>query len=60
MDVYLGYNQISIHESNEKHITFMIDQGLYYYKLMSYGLKNAGAKYQRLVNKISVNQLGKQ
>ena len=37
-------------ELNEEHTSFIMDYGLYYYKVMTFGLKNAGATYQRLVN----------
>ncbi|CAA7042962.1 unnamed protein product [Microthlaspi erraticum] len=38
---------------------FITDRGIYYYKVMPFGLKNAGATYQRLVNKMFADQLGK-
>ena len=45
-------------ESQEK-IAFVTSQGLYCYKVMSFGLKNAGATYQRLVNQMFNKQIGK-
>lgn len=34
-----------MYKLNEKHSSFIIDRGLYYYKVMSFRLKNAGAAY---------------
>ena len=45
-------------EGHEK-IIFIMDHGLYCYKVIPFGLKNVGATYQRLVNKVFANQLGK-
>ena len=50
MDAYSGYNQITMHPPDEEHTSFRTDTGLYCYKVMPFGLKNAGATYQRLVN----------
>lgn len=52
MDAYSGYNQICMHQPDQKYIAFLIDQGIYYYKIMPLGLKNAGAAYQWLVIKM--------
>ncbi|CAL8175953.1 unnamed protein product [Prunus armeniaca] len=52
MDTYSGYNKIFMHPANRKHAAFITDRGLYCYNVMPFGLKNAGATYQRLVNKI--------
>jgi len=38
---------------------FVTSQGLLYYKVMSFGLKNAGATYQRLMNKMFAHQIGR-
>ncbi|KAL5582068.1 hypothetical protein UlMin_014510 [Ulmus minor] len=59
MDAYSGYNQIRMHEGDQEHTAFLTNQGLYCYKVMPFGLKNAGATYQRLVNKTFKDQIGK-
>lgn len=41
-----------MHPSNEKNTSVITDIGIYYYKVMSLGLKNARATDQRLVNRI--------
>ena len=38
---------------------FVTSQGLFYYKVMPFGLKNADASYQRLMNKLLANQIGR-
>ena len=38
---------------------FVTTKGLYCYRVMSFGLKNAGATYQRLVNKVFKDQIGR-
>ena len=59
MDAYAEYNQISIYEPNKEHTSFIIDCELYCYKVMSFSLKNAGATYQRLVNMMFKDLIGK-
>ena len=39
-------------EEDQEKIPFITSQWLYCYKVMPFGLKNAGAIYQRLVNKM--------
>ena len=41
MDAYSGYNQIPMYVPNQEHTSFIIDSKLYYYKVMSFSLKNA-------------------
>jgi hypothetical protein len=45
MDAFSGYNQIKMLQSDKHKITFVTDDGLYRYKVMPFGLKNAGATY---------------
>ena len=52
MDAFSGYNQIRMHEIDQEKTSFVTSQGLFCYKVMSFGLKNAGATYQRLMNKM--------
>ena len=59
MDAYSGYNQIRMNKADEEKTSFTTDQGLYCYKVMPFGLKNAGATYQRLVNRMFARQIGR-
>ena len=52
MDAYSGYNQILMHPSDQNKTAFITDFGNYCYKVMPFGLKNAGATYQRLMDKV--------
>ena len=46
-------------EADQKKTSFVTSQGLFCYKLMLFGLKNIGATYQRLMNKMFVNHIGR-
>ena len=52
MDAFSSYNQIRMHEDDQDKTSFVTSQGLFCYKVMPFGLKNAGATYQRLMNKM--------
>ena len=58
MDAFSGYNQISMDPDDQEKTSFVIWQGTYYYRVMPFGLKNAGATYQRLVNRMLQKQIG--
>ena len=58
MDAFSGYNQISIDPDDQENTSFVTAQGTYCYRVMSFGLKNAGATYQRLVNRMFQKQIG--
>ena len=58
IDAYSGYNQNPMFLRDEEYTAFITDRGLYCYKVMPFGLKNARATYQRLVNKIFAELLG--
>ena len=52
MDAFSRYNQIKMHDSDQEKMSFITSQGLFCYKVMPFGLKNARATYQWLVNKM--------
>jgi hypothetical protein len=58
MDAFSEYNQIQMAEEDQEKTSFITDRGLYCYKVMPFGLKNAGATYQRLVNRMFEKQMG--
>ena len=58
IDAFSGYNQISMDPSNQEKTSFVTSQGTYYYRVMPFRLKNAGATYQRLVNRMFQKQIG--
>ena len=45
MDAFSRYNQIQMTEEDQEKIAFITNQGLYCYKVLPFGLKNAGATY---------------
>ena len=44
-DAFLGYNQLKMHMNDEDKMAFITDEEVYYYKVLPFGLKNAGATY---------------
>uniref|UniRef100_A0A2N9GDN4 Reverse transcriptase domain-containing protein n=1 Tax=Fagus sylvatica TaxID=28930 RepID=A0A2N9GDN4_FAGSY len=59
IDAFSGYNQIVMDETDQEKTSFTTSKGLFCYKVMPFGLKNAGATYQRLMNRMFHDQLGK-
>ena len=58
MDAFSSYNQISMDPGDQEKTSFVTAQGTYFYRVMSFGLKNARATYQRLVNRMFKKQIG--
>jgi hypothetical protein len=57
LDCYSGYHQIVLQEDQSK-TSFITPFGAYCYKTMSFGLKNAGATYQRAIQTSLGKQIG--
>ena len=58
IDAFSGYNQIRMDPSDLEKTSFGTRQGTYCYQVMPFGLKNAGATYQWLVNKMFQKHIG--
>ena len=58
MDAFSGYSQISMDPNDQEKTSFVIAQGTYCYWVMPFGLKNVGATYQRLVNRMFQKRIG--
>ena len=52
IDIFPGYHQIPMFQLDEENTSFVTPHWIYCYKVMPFGLKNAGATYQRLMKKI--------
>jgi hypothetical protein len=59
LDCYTGYHQIALHPDDEDKTTFITPRGIYCYKVMTFGLKNAGATYQKAIQKCLKSQIRK-
>ena len=51
LDAYSGYHQIMMKEVDQLATSFITPFGAYCYVTMPFGLKNAGATYQRCMNR---------
>ncbi|GJS62294.1 reverse transcriptase domain-containing protein [Tanacetum coccineum] len=59
LDAYKGYHQIKMAKEDEEKTAFITSQGIFCYSKMSFGLKNVGSTYQRLVDKAFQKQIGR-
>jgi len=58
LDAYSGYNQIPMATSDMNKTAFITDDANYFYRVMPFGLKKAGATYQRLMDKVFSHLMG--
>jgi hypothetical protein len=59
LDAYSGYHQIKTKESDQLATSFITPYGTYCYVTMPFGLKNAGAMYQRTMKKCLMDESGR-
>uniref|UniRef100_A0A2N9G0X2 RNA-directed DNA polymerase n=1 Tax=Fagus sylvatica TaxID=28930 RepID=A0A2N9G0X2_FAGSY len=59
LDAFQGYHQIPMNPADQEKTAFITPRGTYCYRVMPFGLKNAGATYQRMVTKMFGPMLGK-
>ena len=57
LDAYSGYHQIAMKESDQLATSFITPYGSYCYVTMPFGLKNAGATYQRCMQQCFTDQI---
>jgi hypothetical protein len=58
LDAYSGCNQIKLKKEDEEKIAFITPYGVFCYLVMPFGLKNAGATYQRMMQNCLGSQIG--
>lgn len=58
LDAFSGYNQIPLTEQDQIHTSFVTNQCLYSYRVISFGLKNVRANYQKFVNMVLKDKIG--
>jgi hypothetical protein len=58
LDAYSGYNQIKLKKEDKEKTAFITPYGVFYYQVMPFGLKNAGATYQRMMQNCLGSQIG--
>ena len=59
LDQLMGYDQIPVREEDRPKTAFITHKGLYVFNVMPFGLCNAAATFQRLMDGIFRDQIGK-
>jgi hypothetical protein len=59
LDAYSGYHQIRMKESDQLATSFITPFSMYCYITMPFGLRNAGATYQRCMNHVFGEHIGR-
>ena len=59
LDVFQDYHQIPLALDDQEKTAFITLIGNYHYKVMPFGVKNAGSTNQRMMTRIFKSQLGK-
>jgi hypothetical protein len=59
LDAYSGYNQIKLKKEDKEKTAFITPYGVFCFQVMPFGLKNAGATYQRMMQNCLGSQIGR-
>ena len=59
LNAFRGYHQIAMNPADQEKMTFITPRGIFCYRVMPFGLKNAGVTHQRMITKMFTEQLGK-
>ena len=59
IDAYSGFHQIPLNQKDQIKTAFITPYGAYCYRFMCFGLRNAGATYQRCMQKCLQSQMSK-
>ena len=59
LDAFQRYHQIPLALDDQERTSFVTPIGNYHYKVIPFGLKNAGSTYQRMMTKMFEAQMGK-
>ena len=59
IDAYSGFHQIPLNQKDQIKTAFITPYGAYCYRVMCFGLRNAGATYQRCMQKCLQSQMSK-
>jgi hypothetical protein len=59
LDAYSSYNQIKLKKEDEEKTAFITPYDVFFYQVMPFGLKNAGATYQWMMQNCLGSQIGR-
>jgi hypothetical protein len=59
LDAYSGYNQIKLKKEDKEKTAFITPYGVFCYQVMPFGLNNARATYQRMMQNCLESQIGR-
>ena len=58
LDAFQGYHQIALATKDQENMSFISPDANYHYTMMPFGLKNAGATYQRMMSRMFREKIG--
>ena len=59
LDAFQGYHQIALAAEDQEKTAFIFPDANYHYTVMPFGLKNAGATYQRKMTRMFRDKIGR-